>query len=45
MSIKIKVTTVVESVGYCLANDAVAGSWCVLVRAQQAAGNRQGDPS
>ncbi|WJX52868.1 hypothetical protein P8452_38932 [Trifolium repens] len=31
----------VEIVGYCLENDVVAGSWCALVRAQQAAGSRQ----
>ena len=29
-------------VGYCLENDAVAGSWCAMVRAQQAAGSRLG---
>jgi hypothetical protein len=28
------------NVGYCLENDDVAGSWCALVRAQQAVGSR-----
>ncbi|KAK2446321.1 hypothetical protein QL285_017147 [Trifolium repens] len=27
-------------VGYCLENNVVAGSWCALVRAQQAASSR-----
>ncbi|KAK2445801.1 hypothetical protein QL285_016691 [Trifolium repens] len=31
----------VEIVGYCLENDAIAGNWCALVRAQQAASSRQ----
>ncbi|KAK2401689.1 calmodulin [Trifolium repens] len=41
------VSLFIHLVGYCLENDTVAGSWCALVRAQQAAGSRQraGEPS